>query len=109
MAWYGLGRGLMEPLRDSEYNLHLFGVRIMMVLAFALFAAALIAIIVLRRKSPGYIKDNTISKKEEEALSYQKQFHINNDAQSSANQEEQEDTQDNEQDNSREDEDVTEN
>lgn len=109
MAWYGLGRGLMEPLRDSEYNLHLFGIRIMMVLAFVLFAAALVAIIVLRRKSPGYIKDNTISKKEEESLSYQKQFHINNDAQSSADQEEQEDAQDNEQDNSREDEDVTEN
>ena len=111
-AWYGLGRGLMEPLRNSEYNLHLFGIRIMMVLAFALCAAALVAIIILRRKSPGYITENTISKKEEEALGYQKQFHINNDTDSphQASEAEDDNTQDNnEHDSSREDNDGTEN
>ena len=73
-AWYGLGRGLMEPLRNSEYNLHLFGVRIMMILAFLLFACATIAIIILRKKSKGYIVTTTISKKQKQEKDYVNQF-----------------------------------
>ncbi len=73
-AWYGLGRGLMEPLRDPEYNLHLFGVRIMMILAFLLFVAATVAIIILRRKSKGYIVSTTLSKEQKQEMEYQKQF-----------------------------------
>ncbi len=75
MAWYGLGRGLMEPLRDSEYNLHIFGVRIMMVLAFAFCIASLIAIIILRKKSTGYVTVQEIN----EGPKYEKQFHISTD------------------------------
>ncbi len=77
-AWYGLGRGLMEPLRDSQYNLHLFGIRIMMVLAFALCISAIVAIIVLRRKSDGYVADVVIEETEEipEDINYEKQFDI---------------------------------
>lgn len=75
-AWYGLGRGLLEPLRNTEYNLHLFGVRIMMILAFVLCAAAIAAIIVLRRKSPGYIVSTAMTPKEEQEKNYEKQFCI---------------------------------
>ncbi len=47
VGWYGLGRAWMEPLRDVEYNLHIFGLRINMVLAIvlAVFAAACLAFI----------------------------------------------------------------
>ena len=55
VAWYGLGRGMLEPLRDTQYNLHLFGVRINMVLAFASCAAAIILIIVFRLRSKSFI------------------------------------------------------
>lgn len=75
-AWYGLGRGLMEPLRNSEYNLHLFGIRIMMVLAIAVCIASIAAIIILRKKSQGYIVSTVLTKTEEQERKYEKQFHI---------------------------------
>lgn len=74
IAWYGLGRGLMEPMRNPEYNLHLFGVRIMMVLALALFAAATVAVILLRRRHKGYIAEGTKPREQKEQESYEKQF-----------------------------------
>ena len=75
-AWYGLGRGLMELLRNSEYNLHLFGIRIMMVLAIAVCIASIAAIIILRKKSQGYIVSTVLTKTEEQERKYEKQFHI---------------------------------
>ena len=55
MAWYGLGRALMEPLRDSQYNLTLFGVRIMLVFAIAMFVLASAGVLLLRRKTPTFL------------------------------------------------------
>ena len=72
-AWYGLGRGLMEPLRDSQYNLHLFGVRIMMVLAIALCIASVIAIIILRKRSSGYVSVKAAAELKSEPV-YETQF-----------------------------------
>lgn len=75
-AWYGLGRGLMEPLRDSEFNLHLFGIRIMMVLAFVLCAASVAAVIVFRRRSSGYVALADADDGGKEETDYEKQFNI---------------------------------
>lgn len=78
MAWYGLGRGLMEPLRDSEFNLTLFGVRIMMVLAFALCVLSLITIVIFRWKKlgslSGPITELPKEKPEKKEKDYEKQF-----------------------------------
>ena len=76
-AWYGLGRGFMEPLRDAEYNLHLFGVRIMMVLAFAICIASVVAIIIFRLRSKGYVVDTlAFEQTEKNQPEYDKQFNI---------------------------------
>lgn len=78
-AWYGLGRGFMEPLRNSEYNLHLFGIRIMLVLAFAICIASVTAIIIFRRRSKGYVADAYVEKEKHEQ-EYDKQFNIDIDS-----------------------------
>ena len=76
-AWYGLGRALMEPLRNTQYNLELFGVRIMLVLAALMCIAAVIAIIVLRIKLRGRPLDveeaPSVPRPE---VDYEKQFNI---------------------------------
>ena len=77
MAWYGLGRGLMEPLRDPTFNLHVFGIRIMMVLALALFVASLVLIIIFRKKSTGYVIQPVIEEQKSDPDSdYERQFNI---------------------------------
>ncbi len=50
-AWYGIGRAWMEPLRDSAYNLHIFGLRVNMLLAIlaAVVAIGLLVLIHLRK------------------------------------------------------------
>ncbi len=72
LSWYSLGRGLMEPLRDPEFNLKIFGVRIMIVLAVVLFVVSIVAIIILRRRSTGYIQQ-TLKNNDSE---YENQFNI---------------------------------
>lgn len=89
-AWYGLGRGLMEPLRDAQYNLHLFGVRIMMVLAFVLCIASVIAIIILRKRSSGYVSVKAAAELKAEP-EYETQF----DSLREETEEDEEDVQDN--------------
>lgn len=42
MAWYGLGRGLMEGMRDAEFNLMLGNFKVSQLLAFVSFIAALL-------------------------------------------------------------------
>lgn len=69
-AWYGLGRGLLEPLRDPEFNLKIFGVRIMLVLAFAIFVASVALVVVLRKKSNGFVTTAPV------ADNYETQFNI---------------------------------
>ncbi len=78
MAWYGLGRALMEPIRDPQYNLELFGVRIMLILAAVLFIGALAAIIILRKKHVGYLEIPVIEeeKPDAETENYERQFNI---------------------------------
>ena len=77
MAWYGLGRGLMEPLRNPEFNLKIFGVRIMLVLSLSLCVLSVIAVIIARVKKLGTLsvpiteqKTKIFAKKKE----YQNQF-----------------------------------
>lgn len=77
MAWYGLGRGLMEPLRDPTFNLKLFGIRIMMVLAFAMCVVSVVFIIYLRKKSTGYVTEPVIEEaKQSPEQNYERQFNI---------------------------------
>ncbi len=77
MAWYGLGRGLMEPLRNPTFNLELFGIRIMMVLAFALCVASVVVVILFRKKSSGYVKIPVeVSQDETPEQNYERQFNI---------------------------------
>ena len=51
-AWYGIGRAWMEPLRDTSYNLHIFGVRINMLLAIVAAVVAIGCIILLHLRKP---------------------------------------------------------
>ncbi|MCL2082183.1 MAG: prolipoprotein diacylglyceryl transferase [Oscillospiraceae bacterium] len=51
VAWYGLGRGLLEGLRPDEFSLTAGGLPAMQVLAFASLAGALIYLIVMLSKS----------------------------------------------------------
>ena len=74
-AWYGLGRAIMEPLRDTQYNLELFGVRIMLVLAAIMCIASVTAILILRKKCKSGIVENDIPVKTE-TVDYEKQFNI---------------------------------
>lgn len=72
-AWYGIGRAWMEPLRDTTYNLHIFGIRINMLLAIAIAVLAIAALIVLYVRKPArFVR----AKKETEAkkTAYEKQF-----------------------------------
>ncbi len=54
-AWYGIGRAWMEPLRDGSYNLHIFGLRINMVLAIVAAVIAIALIILVRVKKPARV------------------------------------------------------
>ena len=47
-AWYGLGRGFMEGLRDSEFQLMLGSIRINQLIAFVALGAAVIAWVYFR-------------------------------------------------------------
>lgn len=77
MAWYGLGRGLMEPLRDPTFNLQLFGIRIMIVLALALCVASLVLIFIFRKRSTGYVTEPVTEQAEPDPdESYERQFNI---------------------------------
>lgn len=78
MGWYGLGRALMEPLRDPQYNLELFGVRIMLILAAVLFVGAVVAVILIRKRHDGYLKTPVIEEEKEENQEedYERQFNI---------------------------------
>lgn len=72
-AWYGIGRAWMEPLRDTTYNLHIFGIRVNMVLAIAIAVFAIAALIVLYIRKPArFVR----VKKEPESIeaAYEKQF-----------------------------------
>ena len=72
-AWYGIGRAWMEPLRDTTYNLHIFGIRVNMVLAIAIAVFAIAALIVLYIRKPArFVR----VKKETESIeaAYEKQF-----------------------------------
>lgn len=73
-AWYGIGRAWMEPLRDSSYNLHIFGLRINMVLAItaAVLAVGLIIFVFLRRPARLMLAKGTQS--EEAESDYVAQF-----------------------------------
>lgn len=51
-VWYGIGRAWMEPLRDSAYNLRIFGLRVNMVLAIVAVLAALAALLLIYIKKP---------------------------------------------------------
>lgn len=72
-AWYGIGRAWMEPLRDTAYNLHIFGIRVNMLLAIAIAVFAIAAIVVLYIRKPSrFVR----VKKETELIkpAYEKQF-----------------------------------
>lgn len=73
-AWYGLGRALMEPLRDPEYNLTLFGVRIMLVLAAVLCVASVVAVIIFRKRCKTPLV--TVQTVTEEKGDYERQFNV---------------------------------
>lgn len=72
-AWYGIGRAWMEPLRDGAYNLHIFGVRINMVLAIAAAVIAIALIVLVRVRKPARLM--IVRKKiEEDKPVYELQF-----------------------------------
>lgn len=56
MTWYGIGRAWMEPMRDVAYNLHIFGLRINMVLALALALVSFGALVFVWVKKPARLK-----------------------------------------------------
>ena len=72
-AWYGIGRAWMEPLRDSAYNLHIFGIRVNMVLAILLAVAAIALFVILRVKKPEKLRVLSVPQKEP-VSNYEAQF-----------------------------------
>ena len=66
-AWYGIGRAWMEPLRLPEYNLHIFGLRINMVLAMALAVVSIALMMFIWIKKPARLaiagRDNPLDEK----------------------------------------------
>ncbi|MBQ8894024.1 MAG: prolipoprotein diacylglyceryl transferase [Clostridia bacterium] len=72
-AWYGIGRAWMEPLRDTAYNLKIFGVRVNLVLAIVVAIAAIASIIVIRIKQPVVLMIDGKYRKEPKAV-YESQF-----------------------------------
>lgn len=73
-AWYGIGRAWMEPLRDGAYNLHIFGLRINMVLAIAAAVAAIALIIFVWIKKPVRLMILREKPEVESAPAYEPQF-----------------------------------
>ncbi len=73
MGWYGIGRAWMEGLRDTAYNLHIFGLRINMVLAIALAVLAVAALIFIYWKKPARLAIERIAKPDGESA-YEAQF-----------------------------------
>ncbi len=72
-AWYGIGRAWMEPLRDTAYNLHIFGIRVNMLLAIAIAVLAITVLIILYVRKPArFVR----VRKEPELVkpAYEKQF-----------------------------------
>ena len=78
MAWYGIGRAWMEPLRDSSYNLMIFGVKVNMLLAILLAALSVAMIVLIRIKKPAKLMIIKESSAEEEL--YEPQFAEVNDS-----------------------------
>ncbi len=73
-GWYGIGRAWMESLRDTSYNLHLFGLRINLVLAIAIAVIAIGLLIFLHIKKPSRLLREKAAEKMEAADAYQPQF-----------------------------------
>ncbi len=73
-AWYGIGRAWMEPLRDGAYNLHIFGLRINMVLAIAAALVAIILIVLVYIKRPERLMISRVKAEVETVPSYEPQF-----------------------------------
>ena len=72
-AWYGIGRAWMEPLRDSAYNLHIFGIRVNMLLAIAVAVIAIGLLIFIYVRKPVRLV-RVRKKKEPDQPNYEKQF-----------------------------------
>lgn len=72
-AWYGIGRAWMEPLRNSSYNLHIFGLRVNMLLAIFMALLAIGLIVYIRVKKPERLM-RTVPRGEVMESSYESQF-----------------------------------
>ena len=73
-AWYGIGRAWMEALRSTEYNLHIFGIRVNMLLAILLAVVAIGLLIYIRVRKPERLMRNVESSEEEKEVVYERQF-----------------------------------
>lgn len=81
MAWYGLGRALMEPLRNPTFNLTedvgSTNVMTMCVIAGAFCVASVAAVIICRiRANKDYIPPEYISEEETAEPEYETQFDV---------------------------------
>lgn len=72
-AWYGIGRAWMEPLRNASYNLHIFGLRVNMLLAIFMALLAIGLIVYIRVKKPERLM-RTVPGGEVMESSYESQF-----------------------------------
>lgn len=73
-AWYGIGRAWMENLRDATYNLHIFGLRINLVLAALAAVIAIALIILIRVRKPQRFMLQSATDKKGEKTVYEPQF-----------------------------------
>ncbi len=73
-AWYGIGRAWMENLRDVTYNLHIFGLRINLVLAALAAVVAIALIILIRVRKPQRFMIQREMAKNDEKPGYKPQF-----------------------------------
>ncbi len=66
-AWYGIGRAWMEPLRDSAYNLHIFGLRVNMLLAILAAVVAIGLLILIHLRKPARLKRGEVQEEAEKS------------------------------------------
>lgn len=88
-AWYGIGRAWMEPLRDSSYNLRIFGLRVNMILAIVAAVAAIALIVYVRIRKPAALMIEKTAPVEEGPV-YEAQFGYAMDSQEPAEETEEE-------------------
>ena len=75
ISWYSLGRAVLEPMRNTQFNLELFGIKLSLAISILLFiiSTALIIYFRIKIKTP-QIDGVIIPEKKKKEVKYESQF-----------------------------------